>query len=339
MESEKIEVTQSQASWDELQRFMEGDNAAQGGRFDAEPRGLFSEPTVWQPEEQRERLSEPDQVPGQSQAPDDASHWKQLYGRSENEKGQWRRTAEEALAELQKVRQEIELLRSLGPAPQPTQPASTPQPYGAYVGVTPQPTTPIPATGTERFIQGKEDDDLVQVKDLERVLRDLVAPAVATTWQQTQLLTQQALQAQRRALGITPAVEARLIQAHPWLQYLPEGPAKIDAMAELVQRAREAASASAGNGQAAGNAPSGPRPQPTSQQAQQVVRRVTYVESAAPSSSAPAGEQSLDDMIRADMAEAMKKPYGVERRKAMEEVFRKYGIGHINDFGPNVLTR
>lgn len=151
------------------------------------------------------------------------------------------------------------------------------------------------------------------------MLRSVVAPAVMQLHTQTLELQRQQVQAMKSAVGITPDVEAKLNAECPWLQSVPDGVARIQAMQGYVRQRQAQA----------------PQAQQASQQAQAQVspqqaaaRRVTYIESNGAARSAES-EVPLQQRIAQEFGQAQ----GAAAKKA---VLMKYGMQQANDWGSDV---
>lgn len=283
------------------------------------PQDTYLEPEGMYSNEQREL--ELRETPPQEPSREDAAYWRKLYGDSENEKGAMRK-----LTELYESK--IAALESA----QQAQPAYT----------QPQPTTYVPTYEDfarrmpQRFID-KEDTDFVQASDVERLVREHIAPAVWQVSQQAASLAQAQLVAHKHAVGITPQVENQLMRSNPWLQGMPDGLHRINAMQSLMQQA-QAANQAAERAQA-----TQPRevqtPQHNYSASQAAARRVTYVE---PGRAPSTGHEtpSREDLFMREMQQALQQPYGEPRRAAMEKVYNRFGVHRMNDFrDPSILTR
>lgn len=315
-----IEQSRSPERQQSLMEFMQGDRNMSGGRFDMESRGISTDdPQPFQIDDPhttvlnadsntyaQEGFQTPQAVaPPKSPQDSEERNWKQLYGQSENEKGEWRRTAEEAQFRAGQLEQRLQQLESM---------------------VTQQQQTAAPVEPPRLF--EKDPDELPTVAEVEQIMRQRDA-YIYQQQQQIQYLAQAHALSLKAAHGITPQVEQEVATKYPWIASLPEGPQRIEAIRSLMPREQPQ--------------PTAPpqRPQPTPQQVQQaqnVARRVTYVE---PSHGAsPTGEHpSAQQLFEKELAAASQKPF-MERRKAMQEVFHKYGITEQNDFrGGMVLTR
>jgi len=197
MKSEKFEVTDKPATDGSIENFMRGEAYQPGSRHALDDKGMGS--GIGVPNNSRElppdeRIPEQDFLPPDTSGLDaDLADWKARYGNSENEKGQWRKTATEAVDELKRAQTELAQLRAGFNAP-PPQPAyqgyqSTAPTYPQQIAP-PQQTPVIPET----FFPGKEDNDVVEVADVNRMVRELIAPAVLQLHNQQQAMGLQHLQ-------------------------------------------------------------------------------------------------------------------------------------------------
>lgn len=236
-----------------------------------------------------------------------------------NEKGEWRKTAHETLTELQNVKAEMAAMRT-----NPVQPQNTG--YGYNNGYTaPQNYGPVPPpqtpAGPETYFPDKKEEDLVEVGDMNRMVQGIIAPAVQQLQQQQLFLQQQQTQAVKINAGITPVIEQRLTQSYAWLQGMPEGPQKVEAMSSLL-RSEQTTQRQAKTVQTQ---------VPMQHPAQAAARRVTYVENANQAATQQESETIQQRVAREFMAETT----AAGKRKILE----KYGMNAVNDFGPDVYTR
>lgn len=262
-----------------------------------------------------------------------APNYQQLYGQETNEKGKWRRTAEDALAELNQAKSELAALRNMQvgqgaptgypPAYAYQPPAQAYQPQYAYPYGQPQvPQVPqAPQVPSQMNFFNKDAGEFIEVSEMNKVLSEVVAPAVMQLWQQQQSLQQAQVVAMKMGAGITPQVEQRLAVSFPWLQSIQDGPPRIAAMQDILNRESQQ--------------PTAPvrAPQATQSPVEAAARRVTYIESASNRSQAGPGEGKTLDQIIAE--EYSKATTAAEKRA----VLLKYGGQQVNDFGPDVLTR
>lgn len=315
MASEKLNVPSGVPATDQsIQEFskqsMQGERFQDGSRFDTETRGFGSgvsrgEARSYDPADAPAAPKEQDFVPPVAPAPveDDIDHWKRLYGQSENEKGELRQNMQSEIAQM---RNELAGMRAAIPQ-QYNQPAAT----GQYQPVQ-QPTQA--AQLPETFFPNRGENDIVEIKDVDEMLKTLVAPAVMQLNQQQQALQAQAAQQAKAAAGITPSIEQKLAAECPWITQVPDGQARIEAMRGIMQ-----------------TRPSQGLPaQPQSVQVspeQAAARRVTYVESGKAVTSSE-GEVPIQQQIAQE--------YGAARNLAEKKaVLIKHGMQHVNDWGPD----
>ncbi len=313
MTSDKMVVTSHPATKSSIQKFAEGDRFQAGGQHDLEDRGLGSGVGVHQrgANDPAVKMPEVPELPAFVQdAPVEApeQNFQQMYGQSENEKGKWRKTAEEAMNELAQMKTELAGMRAASATPGYT----TPQPTYPQVA---QPT--VASQLPETFFPDRSENDIVEIKDVDAMLKNLVAPAVLQLNQQQQYLQQQAAQTAKVSAGITPAIEQQLIAECPWVQQVPDGPARVQAMQGLMQQ-RQAAQPTAA-----------PQPQSTQVNPEQAAaRRVTYVESGG-AATPHETEIPLQQRVAQEWA-------GAKTAKQKRDILIKYGMQHANDWGPDV---
>ena len=233
MAGEKVEVTQKAATDDSIREFqnfrdsMQGEGYQSGGRFESSDRGFGSGTNdavqetadAAQPYERpAEDGFNPNASFGEnittdvgSTAVEDPAKWQKMYGQSENEKGEWRKTATEALGELAQLKKELETIRN-AQANSAYQTGAPPYAGQAAAG---QQASAQAQSVLETFFPDKSDDDLIEVKDVNAALRNYVAPAVLALEQQQRMLYQQQVYAMKSAAGLTPDIEQRVLGQHP----------------------------------------------------------------------------------------------------------------------------
>lgn len=334
MESEKVETTVKPATEQNIREFMQGESYQPGGQHSLDGKGMGSgtegaqmgmnDATVLQAEPPV-RTEEPfadAQFPTNETGVDE--DFKQKYGDALNEKGEWRKTASEAMAELQNVKAEMVAMRS-GQYNAPPQNAgygyantnyTTPPNYSTVPA--PQPVPQLPET----YFPDKKDDDIVEVGDVNKMVQGIIAPAVQQLQQQQMALYQQQNNAAKTTAGLTPVIEQRLSASYNWLQGMQEGPAKIDAMASLLHSETTAQKQDATTQKQAVQAP---------HPAAAAMRRVTYVENASNTATRQENETQQQRVAR----EFYDAKTAFEKRKVLE----KYGMNAVNDFGPDYYTR
>src|SRR3972149_58759 len=133
----------------DLATFMEGTPQAQGGQPDMSARGLTTDPGIWQqPPDTQDRVSliapQPTFVPSPadvalSQAPPSEQDFRRLYGQSENEKGELRKSVQELQSALQQqlnansqLMQQMQQFVLQAPAPASPTPYSNPYDQAGY---------------------------------------------------------------------------------------------------------------------------------------------------------------------------------------------------------------
>lgn len=318
--SERIPISVRPASIEEAQQFMmDSSQTMDGGRNDLDSRGITSDDPTMRREIRGEPSTEPPYVQQQPQEQD----FRVLYGREANEKGQWRRTAEEALAQLELLKAQM-ASPQMGPGVQGT---VAPQTQGNYSYVPPAITAPQPPPIPERFFPNLQPQEPIMVEDVERMLKEMVAPEIWNLRLQNQALQNAQVSNLKLGAGITPVVENQLVSTHPWLASVNDPFARVAAMQELV-RGRQQAQPVQQQAQTQGQAQGTPN---------RAVQRATFTERMEPRTSDV--DMDANALFQREMAEAMQKPFGTERTEAMRAVFYKYGVRQGNDFGPGVLTR
>lgn len=340
MSGEKTEVTVQPATdasverfhtepQTDLESFKEAPRYQGGGTHDMEDRGFGSGIGVAQRGENdpdQQQTYTPAEVPSfvqenshvASLPQEDPDYWKKMYGQSENEKGEIRRAVADEVAQL---KAELAAMRATMPQ-QPGQPypGATPgypaqpqygpqQPQYAQQGQQPQ----LPET----YFPDKEEGDYVEVKDVDRLVAQAIAPAVLQLNAQQQALYQQQMAAMKNAAGITPVVEQKLLAECPWMQQLPDGPAKVQAMQDYMKQRTQQ------------QQPRQPAPQQAQVNPEQAAaRRVTYIES---------GQAAKSTESEVPLGQRIMQEYAQARNAAEKKaVLMKYGMQHVNDWGSDV---
>lgn len=323
---EKVDVTVEPATEASLSDFFQGEAHMQGGRHDLDSRGWGSGMPGNEPaEEAAEEPTEREYVQDSEEEWPTEPNFQQLYGRSENEKGEWRRTAQEAMQELERAKQELAAMRA---GFQPGNPY-TPQtpgyaPSNPYVPQAQQYSPQMPQPELPRtFFEGKEAGDYISVEEIDAVLRTRFAPAVLELHQQQLQLQYAQLQAQKASMGITPQVEQQIMAKYPWIGGMPEGPQRIQAIASMMNHERVT--------QQRPPSPARNAPQPKASPTQAAARRVTYVETGTGRAVANP-QKSVQEQVKEEFYAAQT---ATDKRKVLE----KYGLRTFNDFGPEFLTR
>lgn len=324
--AEKVESTATPASEASIEDFMRGSEWMGGNQNDYLDRGIGSGIGVSQ------RGADPFEVEPTPLTPEQASgqvdtDWQKLYGNSENEKGAWRRTAQEAMSQLEQMKAELEQMRQAFNQPQQpgygyAQPQQAQHPNYAAQSYTQQPYQ-LPQT----FFPDKQEGDYVEVKDVDNLVKSAIAPAVMQLWQQTAELQRMQLEASKATQGITPQIERTIVTRYPWIAHMPEGPARIQAMADIMRGSQPGG----GQSQVQSRAPAS-QPTPTGiHPAEAAARRVVYVES---------GQKAATGNEEMPLQQRIEQEFNAARTaEEKRKVLMKYGMAQVNDFGRDVLTR
>lgn len=242
---------------------------------------------------------------------EELDRFKKLYGDSENEKGALRKQ----LAEM------AEAFNGMAAQYEASQAAQGQQwgPPAPQYGMPPQQMQPV---YNDPF-EGLGDDDVVQGKQVRRLVEQQIGPAFGQLLQQNQAAFQkiQALEASlvkqaKEASGLTPVDEFRLISKNPWIRNL-QPAQRAQALGSLRQA--ELASQPQIVQQPA------PIPAPTDSQ-QRILNKVTYVEGATPTVP-DTSEAAIEAAKQRDYAKVMQAPSETgERAKMFRAYAAKYGI-------------
>ena len=246
---------------------------------------------------------------------DELEKYKKLYGTSENEKGQLRKSQAELMEAFNGLMAQFEALQANGQQqPQPVSPQFAPQ-FGPPQGFAPQPQYSDPFAGFG-------DDDVIQGKQIKELFDRTVTPAYQYLASQTQqamarsaALEQRLMKQVKETSGITAVDEFRLTARNPWVREL--APAqRVQALASL--RAAEAAIAPP---------PQAPAQIPPATDGQQrILNRLTYVEGSLPNVP-DSSEAALEAAKQRDYAKVMMAPSDTgERAKMFRAWAAKYGI-------------
>ena len=322
-------------------RFMDS------ARYDLEPRGITSDqhvpPAQWEeqtPQEQPAYLEQP-------AAPEAEPNFKQKYGDALNQMGEWRRQAQQAQSDVEALRNQMAELSARVTMGQNA--SSAAGNYGAPYGM---PAPPQQQLQPLDFLPGRPDDYTPTKAELNESLNRFtygdVLPAIR---QAQQIAYQQAVNdVQRRATtwDISPVEEQNIRARFPSIgamslpdqnQFILEHAHALRQNAATVAQQQPYRVAPAGGTQA---------PQPTRPvvvDPRSVIRKQTYVESAAPASTQPEPTVSLtpQQALQRDLdaLDAAWQAKGHERAPAteMKKVLEAHGIKEVNDFGGQVLTR
>lgn len=348
----------------EFQKFMEGTPVSEGGQHDMLQRGITTDRGEWNqppdstgqyplmPQESQfahqQVVEQPPQ--GQPQPPTQGQNWQQLYGRSENEKGDLRRALKEQMDANAQLMVQMQQFLSTPPAPQGvynggySNPYPTPQPvYGqnnGYSQVQPQISYTQPQL-PQRFLP-VQDGQVPMAEDVEAMVRNYIAPGIGDAYQQAQLArqeineTRQLLLAQaKQAAGITPQVETQALLERPWIRNLQHRPQ------EYLQALGDYKGSRTAQDVYNRTAPGVPQvPQPTyPASAAPVTRRITYIEGA-PQGGTTSDPGAQPNQFLVELTAAAKEPHLGKRANAMRAVYAKYGVSETNDWrDPAVSTR
>jgi hypothetical protein len=336
----------------EQNRFVES------ARYDPATRGITSSPEASfadaytpPPTPEQPALVQP---PPAAQ-PGEADYWKQRYGTSENEKGEWRRLAEENSAQVRQLNDAMEDLR----ARVNLQQSAAPQmPYGATQAY-PQQQAALPQEFV--LIRDRAPDEVLTVADMNRIAAQEILPGMQQVYARaTNDAYQRALADAQRMIGqwdVTPREEADIRQRFPEIGYLPL-PSQNRIIQEHVRLGRAAAAATqpppvsrpqavaVGHvsqvAPAAGNTQQPPRPvivDPAS-----VMRKTTYIESAPPAQSPTepqvqaAPEVAYQQELAALDAEWRKRGHPRAPASENRKLLLKYGMPEVNDFSGGTVS-
>jgi hypothetical protein len=254
-------------------------------------------------------------------AGDELEKFKKLYGASENEKGQLRKSQQELMEAFNGLMAQYEGLQSNANQPQwqPGMQPNAPQ-FGPPQGFAPQPQYGDPFAGFG-------DDDVIQGKQIKELFDRTVTPAYQYLAAQTQqamarsaALEQRLLKQVKETSGITPVDEFRLIARNPWVREL--APAqRVQALASLM--AAEVATQPVPQPQAPPQIP------PVTEGQQRILNKLTYVEGATPQVP-DSSEAALEAAKQRDYAKVMMTPQETgERAKMFRAWASKYGVTSI----------
>jgi len=328
----------------DFKEFMMGEQHQDGGRHDLESRGMTTD-NVGVMEDAHLNPYTPAAVPNEADyvqqiAPVQDTNWQQEYGRSENEKGELRK-------QLQAIADENFLLKqqSMGaPVELPSFfNAQSPQaqvPHQAQ----PQPQVPQPVTppmfdpNLMPRIVDKEDGEPMLAEDVDRLLREKVAPVIYGMQNQldqaqanTAAANQRLFEAEKARIGLTLQEEQMLVAQNPWLRGMREPQAYLSAIGQLkTQQAVVAQPAQAA---------------PTvalSPVQQQEVRRRTFVEASRQAAGPMQTDSAAIDpnrLFAQKWAETMQLPYE-KKAAAQRALLKARGAQTVSGYrDPSVLTQ
>jgi hypothetical protein len=337
-----------------LQEFMNGDSNRhqEGGRHDLNPRGLSSEDFATQQQnvveqQQWNDLSQSENMfAPQQNSQSEAADWKKLYGREANEKGELRRHLNEAITRIQQLEQQQQFATQLATMPpppqffgvQPQQQQQQPQYNGGYAQAQPNPFVNLPS------IIGKGDDEMLLASDVDKAIKEKVAPyleAVAWKAQQAEAqalaVHQRLFESQKLSMGLTPQVEMQVLASKPWLRNVQDPSSYLGAMQAEVNALKAVQQAQA---QAEAQQHFAP---PTPQQpnvAQQALRRRTFIERGG-SAQPEQNSRSAEQMWQAEWAKSLAMPYGSpERSVRQKQLLEMRGMNQVSGYrDPSILSR
>jgi len=263
---EKIEFSETPTSADietfhddtqreaDLQEAMMGDRHQDGGQHDLEQRGFtsvsqdeqeqqlremsqFQEAQYPQPQSAKFVQDQPQESQVELPPSNGEQNYQQLYGQSENEKGELRRALKQQMEANQQLLQQVQMVSQQPPVmyqQPPVQPMYPPQ-GGVQMA---QPQVP-----QHRPLLQKEAGEMVVTEDLDEAFRTGVEPHLAELHQRMQQM-QAVIQQQQMAFldqqkvqsGITPQIESQLISENPWLRQIPTPQGYLQALQGLVQQ-------------------------------------------------------------------------------------------------------
>lgn len=329
----------------DFQEAMMGEQHAEGGRHDLQPRGFSSQNL----EVEQQQMMHPPQVElapeqganpldagsnyvQQPQPQEDVEYWKKQYGESENKVGELRSQMMEVMNQMTQMQQQqaahVEVPDFFGPQPQPAQ-------YTAPVG---QQQPQFDPSTLPRLVN-KPDGEPMMSEEVDELLRTTVAPVLFQLEQQNQQAMRQAQEANRRMfeaekarIGITPVEERQLVAQNPWLSGMRDPQMYLQALGDAKKRQDMMAQARP--------APAHPTPSTTPQQ-QQMVRQRTFVEQGRQQSGpaqADSSTASPQQLFAQAWAETMHLPFR-ERAAKQRELMRRGGMKQFSGYrDPQILT-
>lgn len=272
---------------------------------------LDEQPTLEQLEEM-ERIRA--NTPNQSQP----QNWQQLYGQSENEKGELRRqlqAAQEAQAQLALQQQMLQSMQLAQAQNQNHQPPQQPR----Y-----QPQGPL--------FPGKTRDDVLTLGEIEDRLAPAIQGLIYNQGQEAETryaaLETQFVNTRKAQAGITPMVEFQILAEQPWINSL-NGAARVDAMASVLALKKAQAPVQ----------PAQPQAQPMAQRPV-ATQRLLYVEPGRPTANEPRPVDPQMAMQQEWMASMSLPMEGGKRELAQKQILLKYGAQQVSGWrDPNILSR
>lgn len=334
----------NQNSDEDLNTFMRGDNYTNDDDY-SKAIGISSE-NYEEPKEVEYESLPRNTEPTFKNVEDE--NYKKLYGVSENEKGELRRSNEELRGAVQELLSaNKQLLNQVNNMQVPQV-----QPPNFFNTSTHQYQQPQNSNNSNNYynpylqeLAAREDDDMVSAKDMKALIGNIMAPMLDEANQRISLAEQRAMEAQqanfnaqKQAYGITPQLEAQILSVNPWMKDITNPGAYLNAMQnaalqiknqQLVERAQ-------------------PKPLPSNSASnindpnRKLSRRMTYIESGNSTSNTNEVRKTPDQMFNEKVNEIyLKYPYGhPERTRQTKELMKQMGVGEYSGFrDPMVLTR
>jgi len=246
-------------------------------------------------------------------------NWQQLYGQSENEKGELRRqlqAAQEAQAQLALQQQMVQAQMQLTMAQNQPQPRPQQQHY--------QPQGPL--------FPGKTREDVITLGEIEDrlapAIQGLIYNAAESANERYSALEAQFVNSRKAQAGITPMAEFQILAEQPWINSL-NGAAKVDAMVSVLalKKAQQPVQ------------PAQPQPQPQAPMTA-APRRLLYVEPGRPTAQEPRPIDRQAAMQQEWMATMSRPLHGGQRETAQKLILMKYGANQVSGYrDTNIITR
>jgi len=308
-------------------------------RLAAEQRAQAMPPQPTQP-----YLAQPPNVPQHVES-DDNRNWQQLYGRSENEKGELRRQ----LQELMQMNQQLMATQAQAYSTPPPQFFGAPAGNG-YPSPAPQQApswSAAPNPQSYPRIVPKADGEMILAEDLEGTLRDSVAPFIFGVARRAEEAEQRATQAQRQLfemqkvnMGVTPQVEQHWLSTAPWVRNIADPSAYLSTINQLETQRRMVTQLQQ---QAPQPIPQAQQLTPQGQPAQrQISRRMSFIEGGGHGGGVDiASTRSAEQVWQEEWAKTLTLPYGSnERTAAQKALLVQRGASQVTGYrDPSVSTR
>lgn len=322
----------------EFRESMMGDNFAHmdAARYDTEGRGLYSAQPTLNPEQP---VQQPEQPVYQEAPPppQPAQNWQNLYGQSENEKGQWRTLAQQQAEQLLLLQQQVAAVQAGGG-----------NSNGAWYN---QPADPPP-----RIFPERQPGELMTWGEMEQVLLQEVLPTMDLRARQAQDMATARTQRLMPQWDVSPQEEAAAVgnlrMRFPGLDSrftATEINSMIQDQASLARQFRgntgmvtpPTATTVGRIAPQGGQNPQTAPPATVFVDPNRVVRRATYIETAPPAqvSSEPMSQMTPGQAFQSEVT-ALERSQN-RRLSAVEyrNLLIKHGVGVGNDFGPDASMR